>query len=108
MASDVRTASGSLTATNQTVAKLGYANGALSLFLGGTWTGTVQLKALPNIASGGGTTEAIIPLGMTSANLTTAGLYVFPYIAGDFEFQVSSSGTWTGTANVVLSAGPRN
>lgn len=108
MASDVRTASGTLTATGQTIAKLSFANGQASLFVGGTWTGTIQLKLFPNIANGGGTTEPVIPLGMTVANITASGMYAFPYLAGDYEYQVSSSGTWTGTANIVLSIGPRN
>lgn len=108
MASDVKIASGSLTANGQTVAELSYANGALSLFVAGTFTGTIHLSALPNTVAGDTTVAPVTPLGMTTPDITKAGVYVFPFTAGDFNYSVQSVATWTGTANVVLSAAPRS
>lgn len=104
MASDLKTAYGSLAAVNATVGPITYANGFVSLCLGGTFVGTVQVVASSNLAASGDV--PIIPLGATSASLTVPGLYYFPRIAGDFSYSVVMTAFTSGAAEAVLSCCP--
>lgn len=104
MASDLKSAYGPLAAVNATVGPITYANGFVSLYLGGTFVGTVQVVANSNLAPSGNV--PLIPLGATSANITAPGVYVFPRIAGDFSYEVLMTAFTSGTADAVLSACP--
>lgn len=104
MASDLKTAYGPLAAVNATVGPIAYANGFVSLYLGGTFVGTVQVVANSNLSPSGNV--PIIPLGATSASITAPGLYYFPRIAGDFSYTVLMTAYTSGTADAVLSCCP--
>lgn len=106
MASEVLTASGTITTNGQQVAQLSMTNARVSLYVSGTFTGSMQLQARPSVVIGDALFEPVTPTGTTSPTVTTGGLYVFPYIPGDFTYQLASIATITGTAYVVLSAGP--
>ncbi len=104
MASDIKQVSGSLAAASGTVGQISYANGFVSLYVAGTFVGTLQVQAQSNYAPNG--FVPMTPIGATSPNITAPGLYVFPHIPGDFAYEVEMTAFTSGTANVVLSACP--
>ena len=107
MTSQVASVSGNLTAASgagSTVGPMQMANCKACLYLGGTFSGTVQVQARP--AGLGGTFEPIIPIGASAANITAVGVYAFPPMGGDWEFQVACTAFTSGSGAVTLSAGP--
>jgi hypothetical protein len=115
MASDVKSDSGTVTAAGLVQSSIvpakgnlevSYANGQASLYVGAGLTGTVQLQAVPN---GGSATNAepLTPIGATTANITTPGVYQFNPNMGDYQYFVNCTAFSSGSANVVLSLGPR-
>lgn len=104
MASDIKQVGAALAAANATTTALSYANGFVSLYVAGTFVGTVQVKAQSNFAPNG--FVPVIPIGATSASITAPGLYVFPHIPGDFQYEAVMTAFTSGTADVVLSACP--
>lgn len=106
MSSSVKSSTGSVTANGQTICNLTNCNATLALYVGGTFSATVGVVARP--AGSGDPFVPIIPLGGTTGALTVAGLYVFPYIPGDYDYAVLSTAFTSGTALCQLSAGPSN
>lgn len=102
MTSQVQTVSGNLGALNAVVGGLAQANCKTSLWVSGTFVGTVQLQARP--AGLGGTFQPIAPIG--GGAISAAGVYAFPPLAGDWEFQAQMTSYTSGTANVSISAAP--
>lgn len=104
MASNIKTIYGTLVADNAIVGPLGASNSIVSVAITGTFVGTLQLQAQSNLAPNG--FSPIIPDGMTTPNITAAGLYAFPRIAGDFSFRIQMTAYTSGTAYAVLSLCP--
>lgn len=105
MTSQVTTISGSLAALNAVVGPAQMANGRVTLYLASGLTGTVQLQARPT-GSPSAAFEPLIPSGTTSVNITAAGVYAFPPLAGDLEFQVACTAFTSGSGAVTLMLAP--
>lgn len=103
MASDIKQVSGSFTGTGAGK-QIPYANGIVSVYIAGTFTGTVQLQAQANQNAQG--FAPVIPFGQTSPNITAPGLYLFPRFAGDFAFQLGCTAFTSGPIQYTLAVSP--
>lgn len=107
MTSQVASVSGNLTAASGAGSTLGpiqMANCKATIYLSGTFTATAQVQARP--AGIGGTFQPMTPIGASTPNLTAGGIYAFPPMGGDWEFQVACTAFTSGPAVVTFSAGP--
>lgn len=104
MTSQVTQATGPLGALNATVGPVAMANCKPTVYLDAGLTGTIQLQARPSTGVGGW--QPIIPVGATAANITAPGLYAFPPLGGDWQFQIACTAYTSGSANATLQIGP--
>lgn len=99
--------SGTLTALTQTVSVATSGTSALMVQITGTWTGTIDFQ----VSLDGSTWQSVnlypaIPDGSPSTSSTaTNGNFTLP-VGGIQDFRVlAAGGSWTGTANIALTAG---
>lgn len=104
MTSLVMSKSGTLAALNNTVGPLQLASAIATVFLDSGLTGTIQLMARPT--GGVGNFQPVIPVGATSADITAPGLYAYPRLGGDLEFQIKCTAFTSGSATAELMLGP--
>lgn len=105
MASDIKTNSQSFAATGVGTSlpnSVGMASAIPSVYIGGG-SGTVQLQARP---SGQTNFEPLIPLGAASANMTAPGVYTFPTVGGDYEYQLNCTVFTSGPIPAQLQLSP--
>lgn len=104
MTSQVQTITGNAGALNAVVGEIQMANCQATLYVAGTFVGTLTLQARPSGL--GGAWAPVTPIGQAASGITSPAVYSFPPMAGDWEFQVQMTAYTSGTANVTLSAGP--
>lgn len=78
-----------------------------TVYLGGVFVATVQLQARPT-GNAALPFEPITPIGAASANMTTAGMYSFQVMGGDWEFQLVCTAYTSGTVNAALGLSPNS
>lgn len=104
MASQVVSKGGTLAALNSTIGPLQLANARPTLFLDAGLTGTVELMARPT--GGVGNFQPLIPIGASTAGVTAGGVYAYPTLGGDFEFELACTAFTSGSAYAYLGLAP--
>lgn len=104
MTSQVFSKGGTLAALNAAIGPLQLANSRATIFLDTGLTGSVELMARPT--GGVGNFQPLIPIGASAAAITTAGVYAYPPLGGDFEYQLACTAFTSGSAYAYLGLGP--